>query len=165
MPCSGMLMPVRRMRIKIILLTGMALAWGIGTQAQQSGADTTLRDYHIRYYHLPGLPDDLSAKHIDDSAGLTPPIRQHYQDLRQFKKDSTDFLQFKHIRDSLGHRIDSLRAMSAPVFVCSIRPAAFQPWVCCSSKEAILSRHIFSAMACSLRTRSIRMASSSVVIS
>ena len=157
-------MPVRPMHIKILLLIGVALAWGIGTQAQQSGADTTLRDYHIRYYHLPGLPNDLSA-HTNDSAGLTPPIRQHYQDLRQFKKDSVDFLRLKHIRDSLGHRIDSLRAMSVPVYVYCVRPAIYQPWVSCSLKEAILSRHIFSAMACSLRTRSIRTPSSSAVIS
>lgn len=37
----------------------------------------------------------------------------------QFKKDSIEFLQYKHRRDSLEHLLDSLRRMSIPVLACS----------------------------------------------
>jgi len=153
------------MHTKILLLTGVALAWGIAVQAQQFSEDTTLRDYHIRYYHLQGLPDDLSSKRTSDSIGLRPPVRDQYQDLQQFKKDSIDFLQFKHVMDSLDHRIDSLRALIIPAVLCWVRQAPFQLCTHCPSKEAIFSLHSFSAMACSLRTRLIRTPSSPVVIS
>ena len=175
---------VRRMRIKIAILSCLAVAFAMVTQAQQSNADTALPDYlrDLPHYNLPGIPDSHLMPDSTHQFLLTPPQREHYflykpdpkrgwlpgeykmwlnvyyKSLRQFKKDSIEFLQYKHKRDSLEHLLDSLRRMAIPVLACKVRPAGY--WV---SNDTNLYWHNFSAIACSLFTCSIRRLSSPAV--
>ncbi len=176
---------VRRMRIKVVFLCCLTVAFVMVAQAQQSNADTALPDYlrDLPHYDLPGIPDIHFMPDSTHQFLLAPPQRQHYmlakpdpkrtylpgeykmwlnvyyKNLRQFKKDSIEFLQYKHRTDSLEHLLDSLRRMAIPVLACQVRPAGY--WV---SNDAIFSWHNFSAIACSLFTRSIRRRGSSVVL-
>jgi hypothetical protein len=148
----------------------LMLACVTTAHAQQSDADTALPDYlrNLPHYSLPGIPDSHLMPDSAHQFLLTPPQREHYflykpdpkrgwlpgeykmwldvyyKSLRKFKKDSIEFLQFRHIMDSLDHRIDSLRRMAIPVLVCQVRPAGY--WV---SNDAIFSWHNISTTACS----------------
>jgi hypothetical protein len=141
---------VRRMRIKVVFLACLTVAFVMIAQAQQSNADTALPDYlrDLPHYNLPGIPDSHLMPDSTHQFLLTPPQREHYflykpdpkrgwlpgeykmwldvyyKSLRQFKKDSIEFLQFKHIMDSLDHRIDSLRRMAIPILVYQVKPPA-----------------------------------------
>jgi hypothetical protein len=86
-------------------------------------------------------------------------LNDYYKNLRQFKKDSIEFLQYKHIMDSLDHQIDNLRRMSKPTLVYQVKPAGYT-----ASNEAIFALHSFSAIACNFVTRLISRPSSSAVM-
>ncbi|HXP48371.1 MAG TPA: hypothetical protein VN922_00370 [Bacteroidia bacterium] len=172
------------MPIKTALLSCLTVALAMVAQAQQSDTDTALPDYFrdLPHYNLPGIPDSHFMPDSSHQFLLAPPQREHYflykpdpkrgwlpgeykmwlnayyKNLRQFKKDSIEFLQYKHRRDSLEHLLDSLRRMSMPVLACQVRPAGYR-----ISNDAIFSWHNFSAIACSLFTCSIRRRSSSIV--
>jgi hypothetical protein len=155
-------------------------------QAQQSNADTALPDYlrNLPHYSLPGIPDSHLMPDSTHQFLLTPPQREHYflykpdpkrgwlpgeykmwldvyyKSLRQFKKDSIDYLQYKHRIDSLQHLLDSLHRMTIPTLVYRAERAGYS-----ASNEGIFCWHSFWAIACSFLTRSIRRRSSSAVIS
>jgi hypothetical protein len=133
------------MPIKTAFLSCLAVAFVMVAQAQQSNADTALLEYFrdLPHYDLPGIPDSHLMPDSSHQFLLAPPQREHYflykpdpkrgwlpgeykmwlnvyyKNLRQFKKDSIEFLQYKHRKDSLEHLLDSLRQMSIPVLACS----------------------------------------------
>jgi|SRR5579872_3179438 len=116
-------------------------------------------------YHEPPRPPqrkDYFLHKPDPKRGWLPGEYKAWLDvynegLRQFIKDSIEYQQRQHRRDSLQHLIDSLHRMTIPTLVYRAGYSA--------SKEAIFCWHSFSAIVCSFRTRSIRRRSSSAVIS
>ena len=174
------------MRRKTTFLTCLAFAFITLVQAQQSNADTALPDYlrDLPHYNLPGIPDSHLLPDSTHDFLHTPPQREHYflhkpdpkrgwlpgeykmwldtynRSLRKFIKDSIEYHERQHRIDSLQRLLDSLHRMTIPTLVYQAERAGYS-----ASNEAIFCWHNFSAIACSVLTRSIRRRSSSVVIS
>jgi hypothetical protein len=110
-------------------------------------------------YHEPPAPPQRKYYFLykpDPKRGWLPGeykmwLDVYHRSLRKFIKDSIEYQQYQHRRDSLEHLLDSLRRMAIPVLACQARPADY--WV---SNDATFSWHSFSAIAYSLFTRSIR---------